>query len=56
MNSIDPQHESKHPDDKHPDVQSDPASGAEDVPDWSDEGGATPTGPATHTNEEWDED
>ncbi|BBZ30362.1 cation diffusion facilitator transporter [Mycolicibacterium madagascariense] len=29
-----------------PDVQSDPAKGAEDRSDWSDEGGATPTGPA----------
>ena len=28
------------------DVQSDPAKGAEDRSDWSDEGGATPTGPA----------
>jgi hypothetical protein len=28
------------------DVQSDPATGAGDRPDWSDEGGATPTGPA----------
>ena len=29
-----------------PDVQSDPAKGAEDRSDWADEGGATPTGPA----------
>ena len=28
------------------DVQSDPAKGADDRSDWSDEGGATPTGPA----------
>jgi hypothetical protein len=28
------------------DVQSDPAKGAEDRSDWSDEGGATPQGPA----------
>jgi hypothetical protein len=28
------------------DVQSDPAKGSEDRSDWSDEGGATPTGPA----------
>jgi hypothetical protein len=28
------------------DVQSDPAKGAEDRTDWSDEGGATPEGPA----------
>lgn len=28
------------------DVQSDPAKGAEEGSDWSDEGGATPTGPA----------
>jgi hypothetical protein len=28
------------------DVESDPAKGAEDSADWSDEGGATPSGPA----------
>jgi hypothetical protein len=28
------------------DVDSDPAKGAEDRSDWSDEGGATPEGPA----------
>jgi hypothetical protein len=28
------------------DVQSDPAKGAEEGGDWSDEGGATPSGPA----------
>ena len=28
------------------DVQSDPAKGAEEGVDWSDEGGATPSGPA----------
>jgi hypothetical protein len=29
------------------DVQSDPAKGDDDQADWSDEGGATPSGPAT---------
>ncbi len=29
------------------DVESDPAKGAEDGADWSDEGGATPSGPAS---------
>jgi hypothetical protein len=36
------------------DVQSDPAKGDEDGGDWSDEGGATPSGPADtgdHTQE-----
>lgn len=28
------------------DVESDPAKGADDGADWSDEGGATPSGPA----------
>jgi hypothetical protein len=28
------------------DVLSDPAKGADDTADWSDEGGATPSGPA----------
>ena len=28
------------------DVQSDPAKGTEEGADWSDEGGATPSGPA----------
>jgi hypothetical protein len=28
------------------DVQSDPAKGSDDRADWSDEGGATPSGPA----------
>jgi len=28
------------------DVESDPAKGDEDQADWSDEGGATPSGPA----------
>ena len=28
------------------DVESDPAKGDEDAADWSDEGGATPSGPA----------
>ena len=32
------------------DVQSDPAKGAEDRSDWSDEGGATPSGPAEDTD------
>lgn len=30
----------------HDDVESDPAKGSEDQADWSDEGGATPSGPA----------
>ena len=29
------------------DVESDPAKGDEETADWSDEGGATPSGPAT---------
>lgn len=29
-----------------PDVQSDPAKGVDEQSDWSDEGGATPAGPA----------
>ena len=29
------------------DVESDPAKGDDDRADWSDEGGATPSGPAT---------
>jgi hypothetical protein len=29
------------------DVESDPAKGDEEAADWSDEGGATPSGPAT---------
>jgi hypothetical protein len=29
------------------DVESDPAKGDDDQADWSDEGGATPSGPAT---------
>jgi hypothetical protein len=33
------------------DVQSDPAKGAEDRSDWSDEGGATPSGPAEDTDD-----
>ena len=32
------------------DVQSDPAKGSEDRADWSDEGGATPSGPAQDTD------
>lgn len=33
------------------DVQSDPAKGTEDRVDWSDEGGATPSGPAEDTDD-----
>ena len=33
------------------DVQSDPAKGAEERSDWSDEGGATPSGPAEDTDD-----
>lgn len=33
-------------DDADDDVQSDPAKGSDDRSDWSDEGGATPAGPA----------
>lgn len=33
------------------DVQSDPAKGADDRADWSDEGGATPSGPAEDTED-----
>ena len=33
------------------DVQSDPAKGSEDRADWSDEGGATPSGPAEDTDD-----
>ena len=33
------------------DVQSDPAKGSEDRVDWSDEGGATPSGPAEDTDD-----
>lgn len=32
------------------DVQSDPSKGADDGADWSDEGGATPSGPAADTD------
>ena len=32
------------------DVQSDPAKGSDDRADWSDEGGATPSGPAQDTD------
>jgi hypothetical protein len=32
------------------DVESDPAEGSQDRSDWSDEGGATPTGPAQDTD------
>ena len=35
------------PSDADDDVESDPAKGAEEGADWSDEGGATPSGPAT---------
>ena len=34
-------------DDADNDVLSDPSKGAEEGADWSDEGGATPSGPAT---------
>jgi hypothetical protein len=34
-------------DETRDDSDSDPAKGAEEHTDWSDEGGATPTGPAT---------
>lgn len=37
------------PEGVHDDVQSDPAKGAEDRADWSDEGGAPPSGPAKDT-------
>jgi len=33
--------------DARDDAESDPAKGTEDRTDWADEGGATPTGPAT---------
>ncbi|MET0757770.1 MAG: hypothetical protein ABWY39_07410 [Mycobacterium sp.] len=32
------------------DVQSDPAKGGDEKADWSDEGGATPSGPAQDTD------
>jgi hypothetical protein len=35
------------PENTDDDVVSDPSKGADDGGDWSDEGGATPTGPAT---------
>ena len=38
-------------DDATPDVVSDPAKDDTQGQDWSDEGGATPTGPATTTEE-----
>ncbi len=34
------------PEEAGDDVQSDPAKGADEGVDWSDEGGATPSGPA----------
>ena len=37
--------------DAEDDVQSDPAKGADERSDWSDEGGATPTGPAGDTDD-----
>ena len=37
--------------DAEDDVQSDPAKGADERSDWSDEGGATPTGPAEDTDD-----
>ena len=36
----------KGPDQADDDVQSDPAKGSDGLADWSDEGGATPSGPA----------
>jgi hypothetical protein len=44
---------SKKPDgpDTEEDVESDPAKGAGDRSDWSDEGGATPSGPAEDTDD-----
>jgi hypothetical protein len=33
------------------DVESDPAKGADERSDWSDEGGATPSGPAEDTED-----
>ena len=33
------------------DVESDPAKGSDDRVDWSDEGGATPSGPAGDTDD-----
>jgi hypothetical protein len=41
---------SKKPDTED-DTESDPAKGAEDRSDWSDEGGATPSGPAEDTDD-----
>ena len=38
------------PEEAPDDVQSDPAKGADEGVDWSDEGGATPSGPA-HTGD-----
>lgn len=35
------------PDEAQDDVESDPGEGADERSDWSDEGGATPDGPAT---------
>ena len=37
--------------DTEDDVESDPAKGAGERSDWSDEGGATPTGPAEDTDD-----
>jgi hypothetical protein len=37
--------------DTEDDVESDPAKGAGDRSDWSDEGGATPSGPAGDTDD-----
>lgn len=41
---------SKKPDTED-DVESDPAKGAGERSDWSDEGGATPSGPAEDTDD-----
>jgi hypothetical protein len=35
--------------DHDPDIDSDPAEADNDGNDWTSEGGATPAGPATHT-------
>ena len=37
--------------DTEDDVESDPAKGAGERSDWSDEGGATPSGPAEDTDD-----
>lgn len=51
-------HDKKHDDtaNHEPDVVSDPARTDELGADWAGEGGATPTGPATHAEEPQEED